>query len=139
MNIKDILVRKVDKEVLITFLNIQLKENEKLHVENFCIFENLFVINIDCCFSEIKNQHINDNIIQVIEIECRIKKYTKEGSYTIRMDKPDFVKVISLSDYLSISSEVKLIDFIRFNYNPRIINNQKLLMKHIELRTSAVS
>jgi len=36
-----------------------------------------------------------------------------------------------LTDYLEMSKEVKLTDFIRFNYNPQIMGNQTLLMKYI--------
>jgi hypothetical protein len=48
------------------------------------------------------------------------------------MDKADFVASISLQDYLSMATEVNLTDFIRFNYNPRIENNQRLFLEKIE-------
>jgi hypothetical protein len=131
MNIQDLKVKTVDKEKLIDFLQISLSENEKLSIDSFAIFEDKFGIDIDCCFWEIHNEHFNNEIQPVIEIECRIKKYNKAGSYSIRMDKADFVKTISLADYFKMSSEVSLTDFIRFNYNPRIESNQRLLMKYI--------
>ena len=132
MKIQDIIVKTIKKEKLIEFLAIQLNENEKLEIETFSVFENKFMINTDCCFSEIKNAHIENEIIPIIEIDCRIKKYNSEGSYSIRMDKPDFIKIIPFEDYLKLTKEVKLIDFIRLDYNPRIIGNQKLLMKYIK-------
>lgn len=131
MNIQSIKVKTVDTEKLIDFLGIKLKDNEKLSVDRFAIFEDKFQIDSDCCFSEILKYHIKDQIYPMIQIECRIKKYNKEGNYTIRMDNPVFFKGISIQKYLSIAREVNLIDFIRFDYNLRIIDNQKLLMKYI--------
>lgn len=131
MNISDVKVKSVKSEKLVEFLAIKLKENQKLNVENFCVFDNFFMIDSDCCFGEIINGHF-DNVIQpIIEIECRIKTYNSDGGYSLRMDKPDFVKIILLSQYLELATEINLIDFIRFNYNPRIMSNQNLLMKHI--------
>jgi len=60
-----------------------------------------------------------------------IERSIPDGSYTMRMDKPDFVKTMLLADYVGMAKEVKLIDFIRYNYNPRIMGNQTLLMKYI--------
>lgn len=131
MNIQSIKVKTVDTEKLIDFLGIKLLENEKLQIDSFAIFEDKFQIDTDCCFSEIFKYHIKDQIYPMIQIECRIKKYNEKGNYTIRMGNPDFIKGISIEKYLSIATEVNLVDFIRFNYNPRIIGNQKLLMKYI--------
>jgi len=131
MNIQSIKVKTVDTEKLIDFLAISLNENEKLSIDNFAIFEDKFQIDTDCCFSQIQNFHINNKIFPMIEIECRIKKYNSKGGYSIRMDGPDFIKGISLEKYLELATEVDLVDFIRFDYNPRIQDNQKLLMKYI--------
>lgn len=131
MNIQDIKVKTVDTEKLIYFLGIILSENEKLEIDSFAIFEDKFQINTDCCFSEIQNFHLNNKIQPVIEIACRIRSYKENGSYTIRMDRPDFAKTISIKSYNRLATEVKLVDFIRFNYNPRIMGNQQLLMKYI--------
>jgi hypothetical protein len=132
MNIQNIKVKTVDTEKLIDFLGIKLKDNERLSIDSFAIYEDKFQIDSDCCFSEILKYHIKDQVYPMIQIECRIKKYDKKGSYTIRMDKPDFIKGISIEKYLSIATEVNLVDFIRFDYNPRIMGNQKLLMKYIK-------
>lgn len=131
MNIQDIKVKTVDTEKLIDFLGIILSENEKLEIDSFAIFEDKFQISPDCVFSEIQNFHLNNKIQPVIEIDCRIRKYKENGSYTIRMDRPDFVKTISVQSFNRLSKEVNLTDFIRFNYNSRIIGNQQLLMKYI--------
>jgi hypothetical protein len=131
MDIKTIKIKKVDTEKLIEFLAIPLNENEKLSIDVFGVFENKFGIDTDCCFWEINQAFFNEKIQDVIDIECRIKKYNDKGGYSIRMDKADFVKTISLEDYLKLSEEVMLVDFIRLDYNPRITGNQKLLMKHI--------
>lgn len=138
MKIQDIKLKTVETEKLIEFLNIELNENETLHIDKFAIFENLFEIDTDCCFAELGTQHIDNEIQTVIEIACRIKKRTPTG-YTIRMDRADFYKIISLKDYEKMATEVMLVDFIRFNYNPRIESNQRLLMKHIKESSSVVS
>lgn len=135
MKIQDLEVKTVDKEKLIEFMKIELGENEELSVDNFAIFEELFGLDIDCCFWQIEHAHFEGKIQPVVEVTCRIKKM-KEGGYSIRMDRPDFVKIIPLSDLFNMATTVKLTDFIRFNYNPRISANQNLLMKHIrESRT----
>lgn len=139
MNIQDVKVKTVDREKLIDFLAITLKANEKLSIESFAVFEEKFAIDIDCMFWEIQQEHFNNIIQPVIEIDCRIKKYKEDGSYSIRTDKADFAKTISLSDYLSMANEVKLIDFIRYNYNPRIQGNQRLLMQYINKSLQPVS
>lgn len=131
MNIQDIKVKTVDTEKLIDFLAIILSENEKLNIDTFAIFEDKFQISPDCVFSEIQNFHLNNKVQPVIEISCRIRIYKPDGSYSIRMDQPDFVKIISVKSYLRLATEVNLVDFIRFNYNPRITSNQNLLMKYI--------
>ena len=131
MKIENITVKTVETEKLIDFLKIELKENQKLNIETFAVFENKFEIDPDCCFGEITKAHTDKKIDYVVNLECRIKNYKPDGSYSMRMDKPDFVKTISLEDYISISEEVNLVDFIRFNYNPRISQNQSLLMKYI--------
>jgi hypothetical protein len=131
MKIQDIKVKTVSIENLEKFLNIELPENQKLSIDKFAVFEDKFGIDADCCFWELQSGHFNNKIQTVIDIECRIKHYKENGSYTLRMDKYDFVKTISLEDYISISEEVNLVDFIRFYYNPRISQNQSLLMKYI--------
>lgn len=131
MKIQDIKVKTVSKEKLEQYLSVELPETEKLYINSFAVFEDKFGIDTDCCFWELNKAHFNNKIQTVIDIECRIRKYKSDGSYTIRMDKPDFVKTISLEEYISISEEVNLVDFIRFDYNPRISQNQSLLMKYI--------
>lgn len=133
--IETIKIRTVDKEKLIDFLNIQLNENEELSVDSFGIFEDIYGVDSDCCFWPLYDAHIDSDFVRVIDVECRIKKMKSEGGgYSIRMDRPDFIKTISLEDYLSISEEIKLIDFIRYNYNPRIEANQRLFMKYLKNR-----
>ena len=131
MKIQDIKVKVIDIEKLKAFLNVELEENQKLSIDKFAIFLYQFWIDTDCCFWEIHSGHFNNKIQPVIDIECRFKTYKPDGSYSIRIDKADFVKTISLEDSLSMATEENLIDFIRFNYNPRISGNQNLLMKYI--------
>ena len=132
MNIQSIKVKTVDTEKLIDFLGISLNENEKLSIDKFAIFEDKFQIDSDCCFSQILKYHWDNQICYMVQIECRIKKYNSKGSYSIRMDGPDLIKCISLEKYLEIAEEVNLTDFIRLDYNPRIQDNQKLLMQYIK-------
>lgn len=138
MKIQNITVRTVEKQKLIDFLNVDLSQNEKLCISDFAIYEDKFAIHYDCVFWEIENKHFDNEIQAVIEIDCRIEHHKPDGSYSLRMDKADFSKTISVKDYLSLSKEVKLIDFISYNYNPRIISNQNLLMKYIK-ESQAVS
>ncbi len=131
MNIQDIKVKTVSVEKLIEFLAISLNQNEKLSIDKFAIFEDKFQIDIDCCFSLLIPVHFENKIQPMIDIPCRIKSYNSEGGYSIRTDRPDFIKSIKMEDYLKLATEVNLVDFIRLDYNPRITSNQKLLMKYI--------
>lgn len=132
MEIREVVVNTVDEAKLEKFLKIKLGKNEGLDIERFAIYQNKFMISPDCCFGKLVRSHTDEGIIEVIDIECRIKKFNKEGGYSIRMDEPDFIKTIKLIDYLKISKKVLLTDFIRFNYNPRIEQNQNLLMSYIQ-------
>ena len=76
----------------------------KLSADSFAVFEDKFGIDTDCCFWELNKGHFNGKIQTVIDVECRIKNYKPDGSYSIRMDKADFVKTISLEDFISIAS-----------------------------------
>lgn len=131
MNIQDIKIFAVESEALEKLMAIELPENEKLSVDRFALFENKFGIDPDCCFWPLELAHLDNKIQTVVEIACRIKKYDDKGTYSIRMDKPDFIKLIPIADLLAIATTMNLVDFIRFNYNPRISSNQNLLMKHI--------
>jgi hypothetical protein len=132
IKLEDITLRTVEKDKLYNFLDIILPENQKLHIDTFAVYKDVCAVDTDCCFWDIHEQHFDGKIQPVLMIECRIKKYDSEGRYSIRMDKSDFIKTVPLSDYLSISQEIKMTDFIRFNYNPRIESNQRLFLKHIE-------
>lgn len=131
MKLEHITVQHVNTEKLIEHLNIELKENESLVVEKFAVWSDKYGIDTDCCFWEIVDKYIDTNVVKCIELECRIKKYDGNGGYRLRMDKADFVKTITLNEYLELSEDVQLVDFIRLDYNPRISTNQRLLMKHI--------
>ena len=131
MEIKDVKVLVIQKEKLVDFLNINLKENQELSVDNFCIYASNFMIDGDCCFSEIQGTFVNGSITPILEIPCRIKTKTSNG-YTIRMDRPDFTQFVLLSDLKPIMEEKNIIEFIRYNYNPRIQQNQNLLLKYIK-------
>jgi len=131
MKIENIKVNVVDSEKLIKFMSIPLDENQELMIDKFAVYQDKFIISTDCCFGDIEKEYFIKQIQHVVRIDCRIKKIINDGSYTIRMDRPDFVKTISLNAFLCLSYEINLIDFIRYNYNPRISDNQKLLMKYI--------
>lgn len=131
MNIHSIKVKVVTDKNLINFLKVKLNKNEELSIDSFALWEDKYCVTKDCTFWEVTDRWYNDKSNKVIDVECRIKKYNETGGYSIRMDKADFICSITLKDYLSISTEMLLVDFIRFNYNPRIIDNQKLLMEYI--------
>jgi len=99
MKIENVIIRTVETEKLIEFLAIELKENEKLSINKFGVFEDKFGIDTDCVFWIINNAYIDDVAQPSVDIECRIRTYAKDGSYTIRMDKADFVKTITLESY----------------------------------------
>jgi len=131
--IENIIVNHVSPEKLSAFLNIKLESNQKLLIEKFAVWSSTLGISTDSCFWHIMDRHQDNNtIVKCVDIECRIQKFTSENGYSLRMDKPDFIKTITLDDYLKLSTPLKLIDFIRYNYNPRIISNQKLLLNHIK-------
>ncbi|OBQ56075.1 hypothetical protein JJL45_05320 [Tamlana sp. s12] len=132
IKIANITVQYAEAEKLVKYLNIKLKDNETLIIENFAVWSDKFGIDIDCCFWNIVKKHIENEFVMCIDIECRIKKYHENGTATIRIDRPDFVKTITLKEYLKLAEDVQLVDFIRYNYNPRIIQNQKLLIKYIK-------
>jgi hypothetical protein len=132
IKLEDIILRTVEKDKLYNLLDIILPENQKLHIDAFAVYKDVYVVDADCCFWDIPKQHFAGKIQPVLVIECRIKKYDSEGRYSIRMDKFDFIKIVQLSDYLSISQEIKMTDFIRFNYNPRIEGNQRLFLEYIK-------
>ena len=131
MKLEHITVQHVNTEKLIEHLNIELKENESLVIEKFAVWSDKYGIDTDCCFWEIVDKHIENVVVKCIDLECRIKKFDGDGSYRLRMDKADFVKTITLNDYLELAVDVQLVDFIRLDYNPRISTNQRLLMKYI--------
>lgn len=131
MGIEKIVVRRVCVEKLIAFFDVQLQENERLYFDDVAVWNDTFWISTDCTFSSVVDRHYDSKIHKVIDVECRVNKYKEDGSYSMRMDKPDFVKAISLEDFKSVSDEWFLKDFIRFNYNSRIISNQKLFMEYV--------
>lgn len=130
MKIEDILVKTASKNEIIKLINIPLEKDQEIYFDNIAVYQDLYDIDPDCCFSQINQHLINGKIIPVLEIECRIKKRTPDG-YTLRMDGPDFIAIVPLEDFLNIAEDVKLIDYIRYNYNPRIMRNQDELMKYI--------
>lgn len=130
MKIEEIIVKTASKDEIIKLINIQLEEDQEIYFNKIAVYRDLYDIDPDCCFSQINQHHIKGKIIPVLEIECRIKKRTPDG-YTIRMDGPDFIAVVPLEEFFKIAEDVKLIDFIRYNYNPRIQRNQVELMKYI--------
>jgi len=131
MKIEQVIVQVPDIDKLIELINIPLPENQKLYIDKFAIFGTRYGIDADCMFWDLYSEYIDGVIKPVVSIGIRIKHFNKNGGYQIRMDKDDFVKNIAVDDLLKISTSQNLVDFIRFNYNPRIEGNQRLLMKYI--------
>jgi len=131
MKISEIIVKTVAVEKLIENLIFPLNDKYKIDIHPFCIYKDLFEIDTDCCFYELTSKLHDGKIQKVIEIAARIKKYKEDGSFTLRMDQPDFYISFPIDKYLELATDVKLVDFIRYNYNPRIMDNQNLLMRYI--------
>lgn len=128
LKLKDMLVQVVDEKKLVEFLAVELPKNQELYLHSFAVWNNHFEVTPDVCFSEIYCHHFNGEIQPVLEIECQIKKWNEERtSYSV--GGVDFIKVMALKDYLALSVEKKLTDYIRYNYNPRIMSNQRLFVK----------
>lgn len=132
MKIQDIKIQTVTTEVLKDFLNIKLEPKQELQVFPFAVWKDKYALDTDCIFWELQQEHVKETVETVLRVECIIKYLKDDGSYTVKSFKPDFIKTILLSDYLKLSKEIKLVDFIRFNYNPRIMSNQKLFMSYIK-------
>lgn len=126
--IEDIKVRFIKSEQLEKILGIEVPINHRLNISKECVFEDAFMINTDCNFSNINTWHHNEEIQKCLIFDCSFDAKTETG-YKIGVNR--FGKMISLTQFLLLASEMPLIEFIRFNYNPRIIGNQNLLMEHI--------
>ena len=132
MKFENITLKTVTEEKLIEFFAVELPEHEALHIPKLAIYEDKFWLDVDCCFNYLETHHVDGKLTKVIEFDCRIRKYNDQGGYSIRMDQADFVKQISLDDYLKLAHDVKFTEFVRFNYNPRIVDNQSMFMKHLK-------
>ncbi len=131
MDIKDVIVRKIDSKKLLSFLNIELEENQELEVSSFALYKDKIELTPDCCFGYLPKKHFKGKIQTVVDVACHIVKINKDKGIRSYPMNPSFYKAVAFDDLKLLSEKVKLIDFIRYNYNPRIIQNQNLLMKHI--------
>jgi hypothetical protein len=133
MKFENITLKTVPTEKLIAFFAVELPENEALDIPKLAIYEDKFWLDVDCCFNYLETHFVAlGKFVKMIEFDCRIKKFNDQGGYSIRTDQADFVKQISLDDYLKLAHDVKFTEFVRFNYNPRIVDNQSMFMKHLK-------
>lgn len=131
MDIEDEMVMEVDKEKLKALLDVKVTEWQELDCRTFAIWEDKICVDPDCVFWDTEKKLISGKVLTVVEVACRfieIDPQTKSKSFNT---VPDFSADVEVETLKGISKEVRLVDFIRFNYNPRIMGNQKLLMKHI--------
>ena len=128
MKLEEIKIRVIDTEKLKELFNINVPSNKRLNIKKECVYEDTFMIDTDCIFSEV-NQFYHKGIIKkCLLFECSFDTKTDTGwnLSTIR-----FGKFMTLKEFLIHSELMPLKDFIRYNYNPRIIGNQKLLISYI--------
>jgi hypothetical protein len=136
MNIESISVKKVERDILKESLKIPVTDNSLLEIRNFCVYEDAFCIDNDCVFWEIENKYFEGKVQKVISIPCWLHIVDSNGFQSTHYYS-DFSADISLEAYLKMAERINLTDFIRYNYNPRIISNQRLLLKFIsELKSS---
>ena len=132
MELSQIMVDHVKPEKLSTYLSIDLPENQELTICNFAVMDSHFIIETDACFSEIGYPyHYEGKIQPVIEIVCFISHWNPDRTQCTNCINPDFIKIIPLEDYLQLSEKKKLIEFVRWDYNGRIKQNQKLLIEEL--------
>lgn len=129
MNFEDIQVRVVDTEKLIELFGISVPENQRLKIQKECVFEDHFMICTDCMFSEIKQYHHKGKIQKCLLFECSFDTKTSENGWKIGTTR--FGKFMTYDEFLANSKLMPITDFIRHNYNPRIIENQNLLLEYI--------
>jgi UTP:GlnB (protein PII) uridylyltransferase len=128
MNIENIMVYEVSQKRLLKKCKITLADNEELIVNQIAIYKDEYIIDTDCCFHDTTNEVIKTEIKKTALIGFRIARHHKNG-YTLR-GAPEFYQRFFIEDLIKISKEVPLIEFIRYNYNPRIIANQKNFLSY---------
>ncbi|MFB9055037.1 hypothetical protein ACFFVB_18295 [Formosa undariae] len=131
MGLENKVIQTVKNDKLIDFLNIKLNQNEQLMINSFAVLYGEWLIDPDSCFWPVCTRYENNEFIKYIDIECRIKKQNPDGSFRFRIDRADFIHSIKLTDYIYLSEQMMLTDYLRYNYNPRIIRNQNLLIEAI--------
>jgi hypothetical protein len=138
MKITDVKVRVLNLDKLINESGYKIPDCQLL-LPNVALYENLFLIDTDACFSLIEKYIVNQDggfyFTQAIELNCRIEKIGSTDSNGVTKSsissKDDFNWILLIEDIEEFLIEKPLVDFIRYNYNPRIISNQNLLMEYI--------
>jgi len=127
--LENVKVRVIDTEKLKEIFAINVPDNQRLVIRRECVFADCFMIKTDCQFSEIQLYHHKENIQKCLLFECSFDTKTSENGWGIGTTR--FGKFMTFNDFLHYSKLIPITEFIRYNYNPRIIGNQNLLLEYI--------
>lgn len=128
-SLEEIQVRVIDTEKLKTIFRIEVPNNKRLCIKKECLYADAFMIDTDCIFSEVNEYYHKYHIQKCLLFECSFD--TKLADNGWRIGTTRFGTVMTLNEFLMNSTLIPITEFIRYNYNPRIINNQKLLLEYI--------
>ena len=134
----NLMVKPINQKNLNKFLKkfIKLEKNQEFSLipEALILHENIKIIcDTDACGNYINSQINKTTKISefYIEINIGVKTHTSETSYTYRSSH-SVIQIFEseLEKYKILDSEISLKDFMgsRYNYNPRISSNTKILI-----------
>lgn len=128
-SLEEIKVRVVNTEKLKELFAIEVPNNKRLNIKKECLYADAFMVNTDCLFSEVQQYYHKGNIQKCLLLECSFDTKTSETGWSI--GTTIFGKLMTLNEFLTYSELIPITEFIRYNYNPRIIGNQNLLLEYI--------
>ncbi len=128
-SLEHIKVRVPNIEKLKELFAIQVPDNQRLNIRKECLYADAFLINTDCMFSEVTKFYHKNNIQKCIILECSFDTKNSDDAWQIGTTR--FGHIITFNEFLVHSELVPITEFIRYNYNPRIISNQNLLLEYI--------
>lgn len=128
-SLEEIKVRFIKTEKLEEMFGIEVPNNQRLKITKECLYADAFMINSDCMFSDVKQYYHKGTIQKCLLFDCSFDTRTSENGWSI--GTTTFGKFMTLNEFLLNSELMPITEFIRYNYNPRIIGNQKLLLEYI--------
>ena len=128
-SLEQIKVRVINTEKLKELFAIEVPNNQRLKIKKECLYENAFMICTDCLFSEVQQYYHKGKIQKCLLFECSFDTQTSQNGWSSGTTR--FGKFMTLTEFLTHSELIPLTEFIRYNYNPRIIGNQNLLLEYI--------